>query len=96
MAACEHDTDGPGRSVEAHTYRLSVQAPKVIGEGTAWFTLVPPVSYSEICSYTTSLRQSMLDFGFDQERVDAWFEHFVRCTEYKTTITKERELPLTL
>ena len=91
--ADENDANGPGRSVEAHSYRISVLAPKQIGEGEAWLTLVQPTTYYEVIRAGAALRASMLEFGFDADRVRAWFEQWVRCTEYKTVITKERELP---
>ena len=91
--ANENDADGPGRSVEAHSYRIAVLGPKVVGTGETWFTLVQPTTYGEVCTAGRNLRASMLEFGFDAARVAAWFEHWVRCVEYKTTITKERELP---
>ena len=91
--ASERDADGPGRSVEAHTYRIAVLAPKPIGEGETWLTLVQPTTYAEVCSAGAALRASLLEYGFDVELVSKWFEQWVRCVEYKTTVTKERELP---
>jgi hypothetical protein len=91
--ASEGDADGVSRSVEAHSYRIAVLAPKPIGEGESWRTVVQPTTYAEVCQAGDALRASLLEFGFDADRVSTWFAQWVRCVEYKTTITKERELP---
>lgn len=95
MTASENQADGPSRAVESHSYRVSVQVPKVIGDGMTWRTLVVPTNLSAANDHALDLRASLISFGFDSAAVDEWFRTHVRCTEYKTAVTKERDLPLT-
>lgn len=78
-----------------HSYRIEVKVPRVAREGLTWRTLLPPSPLGTAEDVGRHLRESMLEFGFDADRVDAWFQQFVRCVEYQTETTRVRELPMT-
>lgn len=83
---------------EKHTYRVEVQVPRVVpvpGRETTWRTLVPPTTFSEAGDAGTHLRDSLILWGFDEAEVNGWFATHVRCVEYKETIERVRELPMT-
>lgn len=85
----------PGRSFEHHTYRVEVRVPRVARDGMTWRCLVEPVSHGAALDHAGHLRDSLLAAGFFEERlVDKWFSENVRLVEYKSVLTRERELPM--